>query len=182
MRCIGIRASGANSFLSNRATLAILRSPGTQVVLAGFILGLLCPVFALSGAGAAAEPSPVGLWATEGAESHVKIVNCATNLCGTIVWLKRPLGDDGKAAVDSKNPDPGLRAHKLVGLALLSGFEQDKDDPNAWTHGRIYDPDDGKTYSCNLTVQDRNTLRVRGYFGFSFIGKTQIWTRVEDQP
>ncbi|MGO9604239.1 MAG: DUF2147 domain-containing protein [Candidatus Binataceae bacterium] len=150
-----------------------------RVVLAGF--GLLCLALAVNRAAAAeADPSPVGVWATDGGDSHVKIVECGTNLCGTIVWLKDPLGDDGKDAVDSNNPDPSLRSKKLVGLMLLSGFEQDKDDPSKWIHGRIYDPDDGRTYSCNLTVQDRNAIRVRGYIGFSLLGKTQVWTRVDD--
>ncbi len=151
-----------------------------RVAFAGF--GLLCLTLAVNRAGAAgADPSPVGVWATDGGDSHVKIVECGTNLCGTIVWLKDPLGDDGKDAVDSKNPDPSLRSKKLVGLMLLSGFEQDKDDPGKWIHGRIYDPDDGRTYSCNLTVQDRDAIRVRGYIGFSLLGKTQVWTRVDDR-
>jgi len=98
-------------------------------------------------------------------------------MCGTIVWLKDPLGDDGKDAVDSKNPDPSLRTQKLVGLSLLSGF-QPTDDPTVWKNGRIYNPEDGRTYSCNLKVQDTNTLRVRGYVGFSLLGETQIWNRV----
>jgi len=140
---------------------------------------LLC--FALSGSQSAAgeELSPLGVWATDGNDSHVKIENCGTNLCGTIVWLKDPLGDDGGPAVDSRNSDPSLRGRKLVGLRLLSGFEKNSDDSNVWKDGHIYDPDDGRTYSCNLTVQDKNTLRVRGYFGFSLLGKTQIWNRVQ---
>lgn len=124
------------------------------------------------------QPDPVGVWATDGDESHVRIERCGASLCGTIVWLKDPLGDDGKDAVDSNNPDPALRRRKLVGLPLLSGFDQDPDDAAAWLHGKIYDPEDGRTYSCKLTVQDRNTLRVRGYIGFSLLGKTQVWTRV----
>ena len=122
--------------------------------------------------------SPLGVWSTDGNDSHVKIEKCGTNLCGVIVWLKQPLGDDGKPAVDSKNPDPNLRSQQLVGLKLLSGFEQSS-DPNVWKGGKIYDPDDGRTYSCNLTVQDPKTLKVRGYVGFSLLGKTQIWNRVQ---
>ena len=123
--------------------------------------------------------SPVGVWSTNGNDSHVRIEKCGTNLCGTIIWLKDPLGDDGKPAVDSKNPDPSLRHQQLVGLKLLSGFEQTNDDPTVWRGGKIYDPDDGRTYSCNLTVQDQKTLKVRGYLGFALLGKTQIWNRVE---
>jgi uncharacterized protein (DUF2147 family) len=125
------------------------------------------------------ELSPVGVWATDGNDSHVKIEKCGTTLCGTIVWLKDPYGPDGQDAVDDKNPDPALRSKKLVGMMLLTGFEQDSDNPNVWLHGKIYDPDDGKTYSCKLTVQDAKTLLVRGYIGFSLLGKTQTWNRSE---
>jgi uncharacterized protein (DUF2147 family) len=139
---------------------------------------LLCCLLTTSGAHAASsELNPLGTWATQGDDSHVKIETCGTSLCGTIVWLKDPLGDDGKDAVDSKNPDPSLRSQKLVGLSLLNGFEP-TDDPTVWKNGRIYNPEDGRTYSCNLTVQDANTLRVRGYVGFSLLGETQIWNRV----
>jgi uncharacterized protein (DUF2147 family) len=149
------------------------------VTLSGLIAIAFCALGGTRWAIAGDDPSPVGVWSTDGNDSHVKIEKCGTNLCGTIVWLKDPLGDDGKPAVDSKNPDPSLRTQKLVGLRLLSGFEQADGDPNVWKGGTIYDPDDGRTYSCNLTVQDQKTLKVRGYVGFSLLGKTQIWNRVQ---
>jgi uncharacterized protein (DUF2147 family) len=143
-----------------------------------FIAVLLCCLLSASGARAAStELNPLGIWATQGEDSHVEIEKCGASLCGTIVWLKDPLGDDGKDAVDSNNPDPTLRTQKLVGLPLLSGFEP-TDDPGVWKNGRIYNPEDGRTYSCTVTVQDANTLRVRGYVGFSLLGETQIWNRV----
>ena len=125
------------------------------------------------------ELSPVGVWSSEGDDSHIEIEKCGIHLCGSIVWLKDPLGPDGKDAIDSNNPDPALRKRRLVGLPLLSAFEQSSTDPAQWTDGRIYDPDDGRTYSCKITVVDRNSLRLRGYFGISLFGKNQIWTRVK---
>ncbi len=148
--------------------------------LAGLWMGILYIALVASPAGAAdAAKSPIGVWATQGAGSHVKIEDCGGKLCGSIIWLKEPLNKEGKDKVDSQNPDPSLRTRKLAGLALLSGFVQDQSHANVWTGGEIYNPDDGKTYSCNLTLQDANTLRVRGYVGLSILGKTQIWTRVE---
>ena len=47
-----------------------------------------------------------------------------------------------------------------------------------WSGGRIYNPEDGKTYKCKLTLKDDNTLTVRGYVGLTIFGKTQYWTRV----
>ena len=49
---------------------------------------------------------------------------------------------------------------------------------SSWSGGRIYNPEDGKTYKCKLTLQDDGTLKVRGYVGMSIFGKTQIWRRL----
>jgi uncharacterized protein (DUF2147 family) len=130
-------------------------------------------------ASAQPPPSPIGVWATENGKAHIQIHDCGGKLCGTIVWLKQPLGKDGKDARDSRNPDPGLRMRKILGMPLLSDFVPDGGDPNAWKGGTIYNPNNGKTYSCNLTLEDSKTLRVRGYVGLSMFGATQVWTRVE---
>ncbi|HEY6418422.1 MAG TPA: DUF2147 domain-containing protein [Candidatus Binataceae bacterium] len=125
------------------------------------------------------EPTPIGIWATADAKSHVQIKDCDGKLCGTIVWLQEPLDKDGKDALDSKNPEPGLRTRKILGLVLLSGLEEDEVVPNVWREGEIYSPDNGKTYSCQLTVENSKTLLVRGYIGLSIIGVTETWTRIE---
>jgi uncharacterized protein (DUF2147 family) len=152
-----------------------------RLALAGLGMPILYLALAASPAAAAADAAmtPIGVWATAGGGSHVKIEDCGGKLCGTVIWLKEPLEKDGKDKVDSENPDPGLRTRKIAGLALLSGFTQDHSDSKVWSGGKIYNPDDGKTYSCNLTVQDPRTLRVHGYVGLSILGKTQIWTRAE---
>jgi uncharacterized protein (DUF2147 family) len=125
------------------------------------------------------QPGPIGVWATENGKAHIQIQDCGGKLCGTIVWLKQPLGKDGKDARDSHNPDPNLRMRKILGMPLLSDFVPDDGDPNAWKDGTIYNPNNGKTYSCNLTLENPQTLRVRGYLGLSIFGETQTWTRVE---
>jgi uncharacterized protein (DUF2147 family) len=153
-------------------------SIATAAPLLAMLFVLACAPATLA---ADAAPSPLGTWATANDDSHVKIERCGGALCGTIIWLKDPLGDDGKPAVDSKNPDPHWRGRPLLGLPLLSGFEHSSDNPNLWENGKIYDPDDGRTYSCKLTMLDARTLDVRGYVGFSILGKTQTWTRVEDK-
>ena len=48
---------------------------------------------------------------------------------------------------------------------------------NTWAKGTIYDPEDGKTYKCKMTLTDPKTLGVRGYIGISLIGRTTVWTR-----
>jgi uncharacterized protein (DUF2147 family) len=46
-----------------------------------------------------------------------------------------------------------------------------------WKGGTIYDPDNGKLYKCKMTLTEPKRLEVRGYIGFSFIGRTVVWTR-----
>jgi uncharacterized protein (DUF2147 family) len=125
---------------------------------------------------AADPPAALGLWSTEGGKSRVEIFDCAGKLCGKIVWLKEPLDDQGKEKVDRENPDEALKGRKILGLALLSDFVAEGDSGRQWTDGRIYNPEDGQTYKCNMELQDDGKLKVRGYVGLPLFGKTQIWT------
>jgi uncharacterized protein (DUF2147 family) len=142
-------------------------------------LGVLVFVASAAIPAGAGGLTPVGTWATSDAKSHIQIKECGGKLCGTIVWLKEPLDEHGKDQLDSENPDPRLRTRKILGMALLSGFVPDQNNPNVWTGGRIYDPDNGKTYSCTLTLENPNTLNVRGYVGLSILGETRTWTRTD---
>jgi uncharacterized protein (DUF2147 family) len=48
----------------------------------------------------------------------------------------------------------------------------------AWSGGQIIDPNNGKIYKSNLKLNG-NTLDVRGFIGFSALGRTQHWHRVK---
>jgi uncharacterized protein (DUF2147 family) len=57
----------------------------------------------------------------------------------------------------------------------MQGFEKTKD--NFWENGTIYDPNNGKTYKSHITLVNSNQLNVRGFIGFSLLGRTENWTR-----
>ncbi len=133
------------------------------------------PAAALLLAGAAWAQSPAGAWNT--GESHVEIYECGALLCGRIIALDEPLDADGKEKTDKNNPDPALRSRPIIGMDLVAGFSRKSD--REWVGGTIYDPRDGKTYKCRMTVQDDGTLEVRGYVGLPLFGKTVVWTRIE---
>jgi len=94
---------------------------------------------------------------------------------GKVVWLKEPL-ENGKPKVDKMNADPALRTRPRLGLQVLTGFEKDGDEK--YTGGTIYDPLNGKTYSCKITYRGK-TLDIRGYIGISLFGRTTVWSRAE---
>jgi len=66
---------------------------------------------------------------------------------------------------------------KVVGLTIMRNLKQDGDE---WRGGSILDPNNGKTYKCWIKAQDGGKiLKVRGYIGFSLIGRTQIWKKLK---
>jgi uncharacterized protein (DUF2147 family) len=140
-------------------------------------LFFITALFLLSSASSSFAQSPdaiLGQWITEGEKSYVEIYKCEQLYCGKIVWLKNPKDEEGREKVDKKNPDESLRNRKLLGLPILWSFRHNGE--NLWENGKIYDPQDGKTYSCKMTLEGEK-LKVRGFIGFSLLGRTAVWTR-----
>jgi len=129
------------------------------------------------------EADPIlGLWNTPENKSKIEIFKCANKYCGRIAHLKEPNyppddkeGMAGQLKVDRNNPNSALRTRPLLGLQLMEGFIHSAG--NVWEGGMIYDPDNGKRYRCKMTLSSPNRLDVRGFIGFSLIGRTSIWTR-----
>ncbi len=122
-----------------------------------------------------ARADAIGVWSTDEGKSHVKIEPCGDKLCGKIIWLKEPKTEKGIDKTDKRNEDAALRGRKIVGLELISGFVPD--GPNEWDDGKIYNPQDGKTYSSSMTLVKPDTLEVKGCL--LMFCKTQTWTKVQ---
>lgn len=116
----------------------------------------------------------LGQWNTKDGLSIVDIYKCGELYCGKIIWLKYPKNKEGKDKVDINNPDETKRNSPLMGLDILWGFQSAGE--NRWEDGKIYDPDNGKTYSCKMTLEG-DELKVRGFVGISLFGRTTVWTR-----
>jgi len=49
-----------------------------------------------------------------------------------------------------------------------------------WSGGIILYPKKGKTYKCTIKLEGTGgTLTVRGYIGFSLLGRSQTWVRMD---
>lgn len=152
-------------------------------------LVIAATLLAISGAttASAQTKSVMGTWLVEKKTAHVKIEPCANPangpVCGSIVHILVLTGPDGKTtteaeANDWRNVDPKLRDRKVLGLTIIYNFKATS-DPNTFENGLIYNGDNGKTYSANISLQPDGTLRLRGYVGSPMFGETQIWTRVQ---
>ena len=119
----------------------------------------------------------VGIWLTAGKEAaKIQIFKYEEKYYGKIVWLKNPTVK-GSAKVDRNNPVKSKRTNPVLGLVLLNGFKFNGEDE--WKEGNIYDPGSGKTYEAFMYLKDRNTLKLRGFIGISFFGRTETWTRAQ---
>lgn len=116
----------------------------------------------------------VGTWLTEDKEARVKIYRSNNTYYGKIVWLKNPNDPDtGKPWLDKENEDANKRKLPILNSKMLWGF---KYDDGEYVDGSVYDSRDGATYSGKLWLENKNTLNMRGYWGFFF--STETWTRV----
>ncbi len=123
----------------------------------------------------------LGVWMNEDKDAHVEIYEEGGKYYGKIVWLLNPIDEEtNKPKLDDKNEDLSLRDRPVMGLLLLKDFVFDGDDE--WEDGQIYDPKNGKTYSCYMEFEDEDdmsTLKIRGYIGISLLGRTTYWTAVK---
>ena len=118
----------------------------------------------------------IGKWKLETGTAIVEVYQNGDVFNGKIVWLQTPTEPDGTPAVDANNPDEKLRKRPLIGLNMLHNL---KHDGKKYSGGKIYDPENGKTYNCSMEVNG-DVLKVRGSLDArGIIGRTMMWHRVK---
>ncbi|MGB0907388.1 MAG: DUF2147 domain-containing protein [Maricaulaceae bacterium] len=136
-----------------------------------FWLSILC----LMPLSAQASPHDVyGLWVSEAKDGHIEISDCGDGTpCGKLVWIDPAKAD---TALDLRNKDAGLRARPLLDVPIIWDFKRAK---KGWKAGKIYNPEDGKTFRARVKAKDADHLQVKGCLGLICIAN--IWTRVAPQ-
>ena len=115
----------------------------------------------------------IGEYYTPDNTSIVEIFKKGNKYYGKIIWLKEPTDKNGILKKDTKNPNPDLQ-NRTMKETVFMNFDYEED--YKWK-GEIYNFRDGKIYNANMKLSDMNTLKVRGYIGFTWLGKTSIWKR-----
>ncbi len=125
----------------------------------------------------AADSTPVGTWhqvddKTGKVESIIQINDNNGQLQGKV--LKVLISDDGPHPI-CKKCDGERKEQPIEGMTIIWNVIKDGD---VWDGGKILDPASGSVYKVKLTLgDDGQKLDVRGYVGFSLIGRSQTWHR-----
>lgn len=120
--------------------------------------------------------SVIGKWKTIDdetgvAKSVVEVYEKSGKVYGKVVEILR---DDRKKDVCSECT--GSNKNKpILGMVIINNL---KKDGKEYGSGTILDPTSGKEYKCYITLESADKLKVRGYVGFSLMGRTQYWVRV----
>lgn len=117
----------------------------------------------------------LGTWHNTEKTAQIEIVKVGSEYLGKIVKLENA-ADYSTPQLDSKNEDENLRNRPMVGLTILEGLSY---SGGMWKDGKIYDPNNGKTYSCEVKLTNPSVLEVKGYIGFSWVGRSVEWTKVK---
>jgi uncharacterized protein (DUF2147 family) len=141
---------------------------------------VLCFTF-LSVVGFVRSASPVGLWTTIDDETGVKksmveIYEAEDGqLEGRVVEILHSDRGPNPRCTECKGD---RKDQPILRMVILWGMRANEGE-GEWTGGRILDPTNGKEYKCRLRLLPDDKLEVRGFIGFSLLGRSQEWQRVE---
>jgi uncharacterized protein (DUF2147 family) len=108
---------------------------------------------------------------TGDAKSVVEVFFKSGKIYGKVVEILDPINKNSlcqKCSGEDKNKP-------ILGLTIIKGLSKDASEYNS---GEILDPKNGNSYKCSLSLESKDKLKVRGYIGFSLLGRTQYWHRV----
>jgi uncharacterized protein (DUF2147 family) len=139
---------------------------------------LICFFFLFIGLESAEAQSKfkvVGVWFNTEKTAQIEISENDAQLIGKIIWIKHEAGDP-ESFTDLVNSDTSLRNRPLMGLTILEGLQYKN---GVWTDGKIYDPESGISYTCELQLKKKDILEIKGYLGESWVSRTVEWNRVK---
>jgi len=150
-----------------------------------FRIALATSLLLAAGTALAANDSPVGKWkqvddVSGKQKSVIEITDNGGELQGKVLQVMNLSPDEiakGGLHPTCKLCEGKLKDQPVEGMTIMYGVKKDDD---IWDGGKIVDPKTGKVYKVKLTLTDSGQkLDVHGYIGFSLLGRSQVWERLE---
>jgi hypothetical protein len=149
----------------------------TKLAMAGLVA-----LVAVVNPAAAAEPSVSGLWQKIDEETGKTVgwflfFERGGTYEGVIAKLFLRPGDSPNQICSHCQDD--RKNAPLLGIPLIRNMQR---HGLVYQQGNILDPRDGKVYQAMMTVSpDGRSLTVRGFLGFVFLGRDEIWHRLPER-
>ncbi len=118
---------------------------------------------------AKAQDQLLGIYWTPDRDGKVEFIKKGNKYFGILIQSAHP-------KKDVNNPDPAMHTTNLVGAAFIKDLIYK--GKGSWENGTIYDSRTGKTYDCDVTLLENGDIKIRGYIGFSLLGQSVIFYKV----
>lgn len=97
---------------------------------------------------------------------------------GKVLWVNEEDFERSGPLVDSLNPEPALRERPLIGMDFITGLKFNS-RKGEWKDGKMYDPQEGKSYHVKIWPQNIDQIFVRPSIdSLSMLGETFTWHRM----
>ena len=137
-----------------------------------FILFFISMATAFSGYGQSILGKWYSLDPNDEKETIIELYQKEDKVFGKVIAL---LQEEDRQKTCKKCPNE-FKNKPLLGLEILRNFTFENE---LWTNGTILVPKTGKEYSCHISLDKDGTLVIRGFVGFSLLGRSTYWYRVE---
>jgi uncharacterized protein (DUF2147 family) len=121
----------------------------------------------------------LGKWISTDKSVAVQVYRQGNDFKAKVIWFDERLGSGTpmNSRHDTHNPDEKLRTRKVIGMDILNGLNFNSANQR-WENGKIYDASSGRTWDTFAEINDDGKLYVRGFWKFSWIGKSLYFTRI----
>lgn len=121
----------------------------------------------------------IGIWQSVSNDPGLKfkIFESKGKYYGQLLWASNMFEADGTTPKkDNNNPDKNLRNRSRKDIVNVTNLTYEDGE---YINGKLYNPSDGSSYSLKAKLKSVNELEFRGYMGFSLLGKTMKFKRVQ---
>jgi uncharacterized protein (DUF2147 family) len=120
----------------------------------------------------------LGKWMSAENDLKVEVFKENGQFRAKVIWFACLAGHTMSEFYDTENPNAALRNRPWLGLQVLNNLSFD--GKTEWKNGSIYDPNSGHTFSSVCRLKNANTLTVRGFWMYEWIGKNMTFYKAEE--
>lgn len=156
------------------------------IALVGFYASFSLASESTAGTEAGLDPKAIeGDWMVQTNDAVIRIFEQDGVFRGRVVWAGRETQEWWQGEPPFEIPWDNKKAAKKYKLAASHGVDilakLEFDGSDKWINGRVFNVINGKIYRCQLSLENPDVLKLRGYVGMPVFGGSVLWTRLTDE-